>query len=328
MAARMLVNDNGAFWASYSKGPRHGVAKAYRREPVSSSKPLIRMPSFLPGLTWHRYLFLFFVAVIVMHPGVCRAQEATGRPWSGSGFVESQATNGGMSFYQSANTNLSGFPAGDQARQREPGGDWPAAVPSNTPGFAFAGRQELTSPGREHPRTSATTPADGPVSDPVSPPQAGASSRASETSIPLRHPDAKGTSQTSQAKSPTAFGSATAPWMTTMSALAIVLGVLFLFYWGMKRLGPKTNQILPAEAVELLGSTALSPRQRLCLIRVGRKLVLVAMSSEGVEPLTEIDDPVEVDRLVGICASQRNGSATQVFRQVFSQYIDNAPRTG
>ncbi len=40
------------------------------------------------------------------------------------------------------------------------------------------------------------------------------------------------------------------------------------------------------------------------------------------------DDPVEVDRLVGICASQRSGSATHVFHQVFSQYIHNATATG
>lgn len=116
--------------------------------------------------------------------------------------------------------------------------------------------------------------------------------------------------------------------MTTLSALAIVLGTLCLFYWGVKRLGPRTNQVVPNEVVEMLGYTPLSGQQRLCLIRVGRKLVLVAVSSDAVEPLTEIDDPVEVDRLVGLCASQRNGSVTQAFQQAFSQYVNAANTDG
>ncbi|MGQ9504043.1 MAG: FliO/MopB family protein [Thermogutta sp.] len=139
--------------------------------------------------------------------------------------------------------------------------------------------------------------------------------------IPLRHAGDKETRQSLQAASSPALGSRTAPWVSTLSGLAIVLGTLFLFYWGMKRLGPKTNQIVPSEAVEMLGYAPLSGRQKLCLIRVGRKLILIAVSSDAVEPLTEIEDPVEVDRLVGLCASQRQGSATQVFQQVLSQYV-------
>lgn len=139
--------------------------------------------------------------------------------------------------------------------------------------------------------------------------------------ILLPHAGDKGARRSSPAESSPALGSRTAPWMSTLSGLAIVLGTLFLFYWGMKRLGPKTNQMVPSEAVEMLGYAPLSGRQKLCLIRVGRKLVLIAVSPDAVEPLTEIEDPVEVDRLVGLCASQRQGSATQVFQQVLSQYV-------
>ncbi len=328
MTARMLVNENNCLRASCSKGPRPNVAKIKRRNTIPSTRPIVETVSFLGAFSWRCCLYVFFTAVIVMHPGVSCAQESNGSSWSVPGPVESPSTGGRIGFYQSANTNLSSFSNGDQIGQGNSNRDWQSSVPPNTSGFPFARGQEITSSSGGQPDMFAPNAADHPVSDSVTPPQVGASSRAPDVSIPLRHPNAKGSAHTSQPKSPTAFGSATVPWMTTISALAIVLGVLFLFYWGMKRLGPKTNQTLPTEAVELLGSTALSPRQRLCLIRVGRKLVLVAMSADGVEPLTEIDDPVEVDRLVGICASQRSGSATHVFHQVFSQYIHNATATG
>ena len=113
-----------------------------------------------------------------------------------------------------------------------------------------------------------------------------------------------------------------APWVTTIGALAVVVGAFFVFVWALRRINPQGHQVLPREVVEVLGHTSLSTRQRLCLIRLGRKVILVAMSTDAVEPIAEIDDPVEVDRLVGLCASQRPHSSTQAFRQLFNNYVN------
>ncbi|GIX02107.1 MAG: hypothetical protein KatS3mg112_1044 [Thermogutta sp.] len=112
------------------------------------------------------------------------------------------------------------------------------------------------------------------------------------------------------------------PWVTTIGALAMVVGVFLVFVWMLRRINPQAHQVLPREVVEVLGHTSLSARQRLCLIRLGRKVVLVAMSTESVEPIAEIDDPVEVDRLVGLCVSQRPHSSTQAFRHLFNNYVN------
>lgn len=112
------------------------------------------------------------------------------------------------------------------------------------------------------------------------------------------------------------------PWVTTLGALAVVIGVFLVFAWTVKRMNPQSGAVLPREVVEVLGQTSLSARQRLCLIRLGRKVILVAVSPDGLETLSEIDDPVEVDHLVGLCASQRNGSSTQAFKSLFSQYVN------
>jgi len=248
--------------------------------------------------------------------------------WSQTGLSESHQVGEQSGFFQPGSANLNGIGLGTQTSQTNPSRDWqsataPDAMESPVTGTA-SGLMEKS------PSWSGSAVTEGITNPPLSP-----ASRPTEQaplsgneSIPLRRANEKGDRLSSRSESASSFGSRTAPWLTTSSALAIVLGTLFLFYWGMKRLGPKTGQLLPAEAIEMLGYTSLSGRQRLCLIRVGRKLVLVAVSSDAIEPLTEIDDPVEVDRLVGLCASQRNGSATQVFHQVFSQYVNHPTSTG
>lgn len=106
-----------------------------------------------------------------------------------------------------------------------------------------------------------------------------------------------------------------------IGALGMVIGVFFLFAWATRRMNAHHNVLLPREVVDVLGQAPLSPRHRLCLIRVGRKVVLVAMTTEGIDTLTEVDDPVEVDRLVGLVASQRSDGSTQMFKNLFAHYL-------
>ena len=55
------------------------------------------------------------------------------------------------------------------------------------------------------------------------------------------------------------------------------------------------------------------------LLQVGNKLVLITMSPNGAETLTEVTDPVEVDRIVGLCQQSHPHSTTKAFEQVFQQ---------
>ena len=51
----------------------------------------------------------------------------------------------------------------------------------------------------------------------------------------------------------------------------------------------------------------------------GNKLVLVSVTPSGAEPITEVTDPYEVDRLVGLCQQADPHSTTKAFEQVFRQ---------
>ncbi|OHB78606.1 MAG: hypothetical protein A2W31_12410 [Planctomycetes bacterium RBG_16_64_10] len=116
--------------------------------------------------------------------------------------------------------------------------------------------------------------------------------------------------------------------LTALSALAVVLGLFLLVAWLIKRRLPAANRPLPVEVVQLLGRTALADRQYLHLIRFGNKLLLVAVSAAGADSLTEIDDPVEVDRLAGLCQQLQSNSTSAAFRQVLQQFARERPPAG
>ncbi|MBN2022553.1 MAG: flagellar biosynthetic protein FliO [Pirellulales bacterium] len=107
---------------------------------------------------------------------------------------------------------------------------------------------------------------------------------------------------------------------TTGGALAAVLGLFLVLAWAMRRAAPRGATALPGEVVEVLGRAPLAARQHVHLLRCGNKLLLVSVTPSGAETLTEIADPVEVDRLAGLCRAAQPGSSTAVFRQVLHQF--------
>ena len=108
--------------------------------------------------------------------------------------------------------------------------------------------------------------------------------------------------------------------VTAGSSLAVVLGLFFVFAWVMRRATPGGLALLSNEVVEVLGRAPLAARQQVHLVRLGNKLLLVSVSQDGVETLSEVTDPEEVDRLAGICRQSQPGSSTEAFRQVFKSF--------
>lgn len=112
--------------------------------------------------------------------------------------------------------------------------------------------------------------------------------------------------------------------VTVLSSLAVVLGLFFLLVWFLRRVLPRASSSLPREVLEPLGRVPLNARQHMQLVRVGSKLLLLFVSPQGAETLTEITDPQEVERLVAICEQNQPGSISATFRQVLEQLGDEA----
>ncbi len=114
---------------------------------------------------------------------------------------------------------------------------------------------------------------------------------------------------------------------TAGTGLALVVGLFLVCMWLMRRSGPKPSTPLPKEAVAVLGRVPLAASNFAHLLQVGNKLVLVALTPDGVTPITEVTDPQEVDRLLGLCLRNHKNSSTAEFQHVLQQ-LASEPATG
>lgn len=121
-------------------------------------------------------------------------------------------------------------------------------------------------------------------------------------------------------KAPIRFGPGQHTIKTVLGSLAVVLGSFFLLAWFLKRNRGGGQQALPKEVIEILGRVPLAGKQQMQLVRVGGKLILLCVSASGAETLTEITDPLEVERLSGACQATQPNSVSSSFRQVLEQF--------
>ena len=110
-----------------------------------------------------------------------------------------------------------------------------------------------------------------------------------------------------------------------VGSLVVVLGLFLIAAWIMRRSLPQQNRTLPKEAVETLGRIPFPARQQGQLLRVGNKLVLVSFSAAGAHVIAEVTDPLEVDRLAGLCAQNDPHGATRSFRDVVDGFFRERP---
>ncbi|MFC6338870.1 flagellar biosynthetic protein FliO [Pseudomonas sp. CCM 7891] len=74
--------------------------------------------------------------------------------------------------------------------------------------------------------------------------------------------------------------------------LLLVVGLIFVLAWLMRRvqrIGPGNAQV-----IELIGSRALGPRDRLVLVQVGEEQVLLGITPGRITPLHVLKQPVDV----------------------------------
>jgi flagellar biogenesis protein FliO len=104
---------------------------------------------------------------------------------------------------------------------------------------------------------------------------------------------------------------------TTLAALALVVGLLLLCMWAMRRGAKGSAALLADDVVSVLGHKPLAGRQVAQLLRVGNKLVLISVTPAGSQPLAEITDPAEVERLLDLCLGRTSPRTTPDFDKTF-----------
>lgn len=108
-------------------------------------------------------------------------------------------------------------------------------------------------------------------------------------------------------------------------SVAVVVGLFLIVAWTARRGIGSVPPTLPRDALEVLGRKRFTGKQEMQLVRVGSKLVLIHMVPGHAEPICEITDPAEVDRLTGICYQLHPRSSTKNFRETFDKFATERP---
>ena len=92
-------------------------------------------------------------------------------------------------------------------------------------------------------------------------------------------------------------------WLRMVLALAVVVGLIFVTRWLLKRAGAAAGITAGGRAVEVLARSPLSSRHQMYLVRMGRRLLLVGSGPEGLRTLSEVTDQQEVQDLLKAVAA-------------------------
>lgn len=115
----------------------------------------------------------------------------------------------------------------------------------------------------------------------------------------------------------------------TLGALTVVLTLILVGARTWKKHGGALPGGIPSEALEVLGRRAIDQKQVLHLVRLGSRILVLGSSPGGIRTLAEIDDPVEVDLLTGLCQRDESaGSFSQAFSALFSRQAVGGSQTG
>jgi flagellar biogenesis protein FliO len=104
-----------------------------------------------------------------------------------------------------------------------------------------------------------------------------------------------------------------------MTALAVVVILILLLRWAAKRFFGVSGAGRSTRAVQVLSRSPISPRQQLVLLRVGRRLLVVADGGGQMNTLSEITDPDEVAALIGQLQDDHGERATKTFGSLFGK---------
>ncbi|AZF22581.1 flagellar biosynthetic protein FliO [Pseudomonas sp. R3-52-08] len=103
--------------------------------------------------------------------------------------------------------------------------------------------------------------------------------------------DALAAEPIAQAAAAPAVGSVGGQLTQLMLGLLLVVGLIFVLAWLMRRvqrIGPGNAQV-----IELIGSRALGPRDRLVLVQVGEEQILLGLTPGRITPLHVLKTPVD-----------------------------------
>ncbi|QEG33042.1 flagellar biosynthetic protein FliO [Bythopirellula goksoeyrii] len=113
---------------------------------------------------------------------------------------------------------------------------------------------------------------------------------------------------------------------TAGAGLALVVGLFLLCVSLVRKTKPNASSLLPSDVVAVLGRVPLADRHFAHLIQVGTKLILVAVTPDSIQTITEVTEPAEVERLLTLCMKSSSRSTSAEFQKMLQQMSKDPAR--
>lgn len=95
--------------------------------------------------------------------------------------------------------------------------------------------------------------------------------------------------------------------------LFVVLGVIVVVLLAARKWLPRSRRLGGGPVLNVLARHYLAPKQSLCLVRLGRRLLLVGITPDRINTVAEITEPNEASEILAVLECTRPGSFTSVF---------------
>lgn len=114
----------------------------------------------------------------------------------------------------------------------------------------------------------------------------------------------------------------------TFGALLVVISIILVAAKLFKKHSPLVSSNLPLEVMEVLGKRPLDARQAIHFVRCGSRILILGSSPAGLEMLSEVLDPVEVDLISGMCRERaQSGRSNSSFMNLFQSTLKKSDQS-
>jgi len=110
-------------------------------------------------------------------------------------------------------------------------------------------------------------------------------------------------------------------WQTAGSLLIVLALIIAAAYLFRRYLLGSQRKFIPS-GMEIIARNNINPKQSLCLVKLGGRLILLGLSPNHMALLHTIDDPEEVAQLIGRLQENKPGSITNSFGKLFHRESD------
>jgi len=102
-------------------------------------------------------------------------------------------------------------------------------------------------------------------------------------------------------------------------SLVLIIGLIYLSTYFMKRMNSRvTGRGSMGDTIKIMGRTFLSPKQSLCLVKIGKKYTVLGVSDQNVTKITELSDEEAAAVEKGGAAEQNAsfGKFSEIFKGI------------